>query len=225
MAPGAIDLERYIDVPCDGVREAFGLSESHIMVTAVGHAVPVKGWDLLIHSFAKSASRAPSARLLLIGSIDAPDEAETARSLHALAEKLGVADRVQLAGRRDNIPEILAASDVFVMPSRSEGDPFALKEAMASGLPCIGARVGGIPDQIVHHQNGLLFDREDVTAFADLLVELLTDRDLQRRLGENARVSVQRYSLSRASKMKFELYQKLLAQADRVRPGTTTADG
>ena len=82
--------------------------------------MPVKGWDILIQAFARTIPVVPEAKLLLVGGIDAPNEIEFAGRLAALVEKYGISDKVLFLGRRQDVPAILRATDVFAFPSRSE---------------------------------------------------------------------------------------------------------
>lgn len=213
VVPGPIGLVRYSDASANGIRSELSISDSDPVITTVGHSVPVKGWDVLIRAFAAIVAKHDRVQLLLVGSNAEPHETETARELKDLAAKLRIERAVHFLGRRSDIPEILAASDLFVLPSRSEGQPFALKEALAAGLPCIAARVGGIPELITHRRHGLLFDREDVTGLADMLIELLQDKSLGRCLGTNGRKRVQQFGLDKMTERMVDLYEKLLANA------------
>lgn len=213
VAPGPIALERIATASMNGVRAGVGLQSSHLVITTVGHAVPVKGWDVLLEAFASLAKHVPQARLLLVGSTADPHEVETACELRALASNLGISAVVYFLGRRNDIPQILATSDIFVLPSRSEGQPFALKEALAAGVPCIATRVGGIAEVITHNRNGLLFDRDDISQLAVCLRALLDNPDVRKKLGAQGRASVQRFDMGEATNKMLDLYETLLAQS------------
>lgn len=213
VAPISIDANHYTEMSGAEVRSELGLSEAHILISTVGYAAPVKGWDLLIQAFAQVVKVARHARLVLVGSTDRPDEIETAAQLRSLVDKLGLKDTVRFLGQRKDVSRILAASDVFVLPSRSEGLGYALLEALAAGVPSVSARVGGIPDVIVHRENGLLFDREDVNGLADTLIELLRDSNLRQRLGISGRKRVQQFDLDATTDRMFNLYEELFANA------------
>jgi glycosyltransferase involved in cell wall biosynthesis len=94
---------------------------------------------------------------------------------------------LELLGERDDVAELLAASDVFVLSSRSEGLPMSILEAMAAGLPVVASRVGGVPELVEDGVTGFLVEPGDVPALHARLDELLRDRALAARLGRNAR--------------------------------------
>lgn len=213
VQPWGIDTSAYSAASEDGLRAELGIGQDASIVTAVGHAVPVKGWDVLIRAFAVVAARMSQCRLLLVGGLDGPTERETAASLKSTVHDLGLDGRVRFLGRRNDIPRILAASDVFAFPSRSEGQGMALLEAMATGLPCVAARVGGIPETLAHDRNGLLFEREDAQDLSGKLWMLLSDRALRQRLSQAARRDVQAYSLEKVNERVLGLYRMLLEGA------------
>ncbi len=186
VVPGPVDVERFATAAGDGVREKLGLKDSDIVLTAVGHAVPVKGWDILVRAFAQLAVDGSNLHLLLVGSTSTPEETAFADGLRCMATKAGCADRVHLLGHRRDIAEILKASDIFVFSSRSDGQGLALVEAMAAGLPCVAARVGGVPDVVTDGENALLFDRENVQYLTKRLRKVIEDEPLRRQLGFQA---------------------------------------
>jgi len=210
VVPGPVEVERLATASVDGVREYLGLPKAAFVITAVGHAVPVKGWDILLHAFAKLAAETPEAHLLLVGSMSAPDEVAFAENLQATASDAGCAERVHMLGHRSDIPEILKASDIFVFPSRSDGQGLALVEAMASGLPCLAAATGGIPDVITDCENGLLFERENMMDLADKLALLIRDGQLRIRLAAGARETAKQYTMDAYVERVFACYQALL---------------
>ena len=151
----------------------------HTQLKTTLYAVPVKGWDILLSSFEDIAPEKPEARLLFVGSINSSHEVAFAKSLKERAKQNGLSDKVCFLGQRDDIAHILTISDVFVLPSRSEGQPGALVEAMASGLPCVGTRVGGVPEVITDGYDGLLVEREDVGAMTQAVKKLLENKNLR----------------------------------------------
>lgn len=205
-----VDTRSLSAATLDGIRAEMGLPKDALVVTSVGHAVPVKGWDVLIRAFADALQNMPQARLLLVGSTDAPNEVATARELRAMADDLGVADKVRFVGHRTDVPRLLRASDVFVLPSRSEGFPAALAEALFSGLPCIAARVGGIPELITHGVNGLLFAREDHGELASHLVCLASSADMQKRFAAIGKREAQRLDTDSHVDALYKTYVSLL---------------
>jgi len=217
VAPAPVDVGVYALASGDGVRAELGFDDADVLITTVGQAVPVKGWDVLIRAFAAVLKAAPQARLLLVGSTEAACETEFATGLRKLVEELALGARVRFLGQRKDIPRILAASDVFAFPSRSEGQGLALTEALACGLPCVASRAGGIVDLIQDHVNGLLVDPESPAALAQSLITVIRDPELRARLKSVARDSVCQLDLKAATALQVEFYQALLEASNRWR--------
>lgn len=161
-------------------------------IGSVGRLSIEKGVDVLIRAFALAARELPHAELVIVG--DGPERA----ALESLTAELALADRVRFLGQRSDVWDQLAGLDVFVLPSRSEGMPMALLEAMATGLPVVSTSVGGIPEALADGRSGLLVPPENPTVMASAIVRLLSDRPLAQRLAREARSTFeQRYELSR----------------------------
>lgn len=178
LIPGGVDVSRAAGAqPVD--RAALGVPDDHDMLLWVGRLDPVKGLDELVDAMGLLRDR--PVTLVLVGEGEYEDD--TRRRI----DRLGVTDRVRLVGRRDDVPRLLAAADVFVFPSRTEGMPNALLEAMAAGLPIVTTDVPGCRDLITHESTGLLVRSGEVEPLAGTVERLLTDRDLADRLAAAAR--------------------------------------
>jgi glycosyltransferase involved in cell wall biosynthesis len=191
-------------------RASFGYGDSELVITTVGHAVPVKGWDLLLEAFRQFSDEVPTARLLFVGSTTAPHEQECFAELQQLIERLEIADRVQFAGHVPSVFVPLTAADVFALPSRSEGYCNALLEAIRTGLPCVSARVGAAPDFIAHGESGLLTEREDAHGLGAALRAVCTDTELRERLAAAARGARLVWNLDEYAEGLVDLYASLL---------------
>lgn len=213
-----VDLSRYSSVDGSAFRNELGSGSADLLLTAVGHAVPVKGWDVLVRACGEVASQFPQTRVALVGSIADDGERGYAAEIKKLVQASGLAGRIELVGRRSDIPACLAGSDVFVLPSRSEGQPLALMEAMASGLPCVAAAVGGVPETIAHGEDGLLFERENVGQLAEQLRRVLSDGALRRRLGAAAKEVSRAFGIDTYVDAMFSMYCSLLESRGRRRP-------
>jgi glycosyltransferase involved in cell wall biosynthesis len=110
--------------------------------------------------------------------------------LRRLAADLGIADRVRFIGEQPQVADVLAALDVFVMPSRHEGLGVAVLEAMAMSLPVVASAVGGIPEVVKPRETGLLVPPDDPAALAAALNELLRDVEKAKRMGVAGRERV-----------------------------------
>jgi glycosyltransferase involved in cell wall biosynthesis len=155
------------------------------LVLGIGRLTREKGFDLLICAAAEA--RRPF-RLVLLG------EGRGKKNLRDLAGRLGVADRVEFAGFHENPYAWLHNTAVFVLPSRYEGFPNSLLEAMALGVPCVATRCPTGPEEIVTDGvDGLLVPVEDPGALAAAIDRLLGDPELRERLGRAARERVRAY--------------------------------
>jgi N-acetyl-alpha-D-glucosaminyl L-malate synthase BshA len=198
-------LSAYSKAAC---RQSLNLSDGPIIVF-VGRLVAVKQLDVLIKAFAGLVPNLPaSAQLLIVG-----DGEERAR-LENQAVELGVSPQVRFIGSVANVRPYLQASDIFVLPSRNEGLPVALLEAMACSLPCVASATGGILDVIRPGINGLMAPPGDVQALQSGLNILLSDSMLAAQLGRQARQDAhQNYSMEHTARDYVRLYRGLLTPA------------
>jgi glycosyltransferase involved in cell wall biosynthesis len=198
-------------------RRSLGLEPEHVAIVSVGRAAEVKGWDVLLDAFGRIAPRVPNARLVLAG--DAESDRDFRARLDDLIVRHNLSHRVCFTGHRPVIAPILAAADLFVLPSRSEGHALALVEALQAGLPAVASRAGGSPEIIQPGVNGLLFEREDAAGLAERLLQLLDDDDLRHRLAAHAAASSARImpTPEEHSAALLELYSKLLSSTKRGR--------
>ena len=176
----------------------------HPTIVAVGRLEPVKGFDVLLEALAILRRSIPALRLCLIG-----DGREMPR-LAAQAEALDLGDAVAFTGKLDaqGVRERLRSATAYVQPSRSEGMPLALLEAMACGLSAVATRVGGVPDVLVEG-TGLLVPPEDPAALAGALAWLLARPEQARTLGQAASARARQFSAT-ASEASYErLYRSL----------------
>lgn len=166
-----------------GRRKQLGFNDDDIIVTYVGHMKKGKGHnDLLLAASQISNLQFPiskSFHLLLVG------DGVLRKQLEKEADTLGIKDNVYFPGKRDDVPELLAMSDIFVLPSHGEGMSNALLEAMAAGLPCVVSDIEVNKEIITDGGNGLLFKTKDVNDLSSQLQKLIMNADLRRQLGEN----------------------------------------
>lgn len=147
----------------------------------------------------------PEAHFLLVG--DGPDRA----ALEEQARTLGVADRVQFLGGRDDIPELLSEADVFVLPSLFEGLPIAVLEAMAAGTPVVATAIGGTDEIVAHDETGLLVPPADPSALAAAIRSVLDDPAAAHRRAVAALAMVMRdFTFEHIARRVTAVYDKLL---------------
>ena len=170
---------------------------------------PVKRVLDVIETFAR-VSRALPARLLMIG--DGPERS----AAEFLAMRLGVGDRVDFVGKQENVNELLALSDLMLMPSEMESFGLAALEAMACRVPAVATRVGGVPELIEDGVNGLLYEIGDVDGMAAGAISILSDPALLERLSTTARRTAQdHFCASRIIPLYEKYYERILAQEPR----------
>jgi glycosyltransferase involved in cell wall biosynthesis len=185
----------------DRVRHELLLAPGELLIVAVGNLYPVKGHAVLLNALSTLRDQT-DWRLAIAG------RGEEEGPLRALAADARIADRIHILGFRDDIPDILAAGDIFAMPSLSEGLPLALVEAMSFGLPVVVSRVGGVPEVVTNDVDALLVPPSDVGALGGALRTLLEDHALRRRLGEAARTRARRdYGISTMADRYERLYR------------------
>jgi glycosyltransferase involved in cell wall biosynthesis len=192
-------------------RARLGAGPDDLVILGVGRLVAIKGFDLLLDALARMTVELPTARVVLVG--DGPQHDRLA----ARAGALGVLDRVRFVGPSRDVPGYLAAADVLVAPSRNEGMGRVLVEAMALGVPVIGAAAGGIPSVIGNDECGRVVPVDDVDALAGALVELGRDAGLRAKLGEAGIARAEQFSLAEAERRLLGLYAELVC-VRRLRP-------
>ncbi len=188
MIYNGVDVERFARAAAERerARAAFGFAPGETALGYVAQLRPEKGHRTLLEAFALLARERADLRLALVGS--GPLEPE----LRALAARLGVESRVSFLGVRKEIPGFLAACDLAVHPSDTEGFSNTLLEAMAAGKPIAATRVGGNPEALAGGEAGLLVPPRDPAALAAALRRLLEDPAGARRLGAAAQARARR---------------------------------
>lgn len=195
-----ISLERFSVEP--GAREraraSLGILPGAFVAGAVGRMSPEKGYDLLLKAAREVLSARGGLVFLLVG--DGPEQ----KALEGLARSLGIEEDVVFAGRRADIPEVLAAMDLFVMSSHTEGQPMALLEAMAAGKPSVATAVGDVPKILGNDEAGLVVEPADPGALAKAVLRVAVDAALAARLGAAARRTVEKEYSSRRMAAEYE---------------------
>jgi glycosyltransferase involved in cell wall biosynthesis len=166
------------------VRKELGLEEGNIFLLSVGRLTYQKGHEFLVQAMPEVIRRFPNVKAGICG--DGPLRAQ----LESQILELGLSDQVRLFGMRDDVSPLVAAADLFVLPSRWEGLSRALMEAMAAGLPVVATCVDGIKDLVTDGVHGLLFPKENSGELAHSILQLLADPEKRKRLGAAAQAHV-----------------------------------
>lgn len=155
-------------------------SDRQMTLMHISNFRPLKRLGDVVRIFER-VQRRIDARLMLVG--DGPDYGRT----RALVEELGLADRVHFVGVVDEVAPLLSAADLLLLPSETESFGLVALEAMASGVPVVASRVGGLPEVVEHGVTGYLAPVGDVEAMAELSLRILSDCGARKRFGEAAR--------------------------------------
>lgn len=206
--PNGVDTEWFRPAADrEAIRRALGLHGR--VVSFAGRLAPEKGLPVLLEAWERVTSTLSDARLLLFGT--GPQE----QMLREQAQRLRCSDRVVFCGERPGLLPYFQASDLFVLPSLSEGMSNALLEAMACGRACIASRVGASGELITDGVNGLLVEPGDADGLAVALLRALADPEAAARLGSEARRTVEAgYSMTMVADRYVQLYQELIHRGD-----------
>jgi glycosyltransferase involved in cell wall biosynthesis len=190
------------------LRRALGLSETDVVLMAVGSLKPVKGIDVLLRSLVPVMRAHAPVMLVVVG--DGPDRG----ALEALARELGIAERVRFAGLRADVDAWLRTADALVLSSRSEALPTVLLEAMATGLPVVATNVGGVGEIVEAERSGALVAAEDVDALGSALARVVADEPLRRTWGARGRAVVEsRFRIETMCENRMAFFEALLSSS------------
>lgn len=190
------------------VRAELGLADDELLIFAAARLTRRKGFDLALAALDELPEdpTRPPWRFLLAG------DGEALTELGQQATALALDKRVRFLGQRDDLPDLLGAADLFLMPSRQEGLGVGALEAMASGTAVLATSVGGLGEAVVHDKSGWLVAPEDVGALARALQQLLTDASLRTRLAAGGQQRVaDTFSPDTMVDAYAELYARVLA--------------
>ena len=200
-----VDMERFTQVACDRERIFPGMGDGEVIVLVGNMHTDVKGHPLLIEAAQAVVREFPKTRFIFAG------DGALRKELENKAATLGLQKNVVFLGRRNDIPEILACSDIGVLPSKAEGLPNAVLEYLAMGLPTVASNVGGNAEIIQDGVNGLLFPSGDGKGLAQALLRLLQEPELAHRLGRAGQEHVRKnFSFERMIEEVDKMYSELL---------------
>jgi glycosyltransferase involved in cell wall biosynthesis len=180
IVPNGIDVAAYGGGDRESALQGLGIEEGARIVFCAARLTKVKGVDHLIRSAALVRARREDVRVLIAG--DGPER----EALKELARQVAPGS-VRFLGRRDDVPDLLAAAGVVAIPSLAEGQGLILLEAMAAGRPVVASRVGGLADVVQDGETGLLVPPADPEALAAGILAVVESPELAARLGASAR--------------------------------------
>jgi len=192
------------------LKSQFDLKQPEAIVGIIANFNPVKGFEYFIHATAIIKNKRSNVKFIIVGS-----KLDTAtkyyKKILSLVEQLQLETNIIFTGFRHDIPEIMNLMDIYVLSSVAEACPVVVLEAMASGKPVVGTNVGGVAEQIVDGETGILVPPKNPGAIADAVLYLLDHPEKARQMGFNGREHVKKYfSLEKCVEKHRELYLKAL---------------
>ena len=210
VIPNFVDPNRFRPDNSDFCAMTFGGNKGDKLLCHVSNFRPVKRIMDVIEVFEKVVKVVPS-RLVMVG--DGPDRSRA----EAYCRDRGLRKLVYFLGNVPNLEEVVGGSDLFLLPSESESFGMAALEALASEVPVIATRTGGLPEVIDDGDTGFLLPVGDVDAMAARAIEILTNEELARKMGTRAReVAVEKFDVRRVVPTYRQLYERVIA-GDTVR--------
>jgi len=215
VVPRGRDPERY-QPPSEGrrstVRARLGVRPGEPLLLTVGRQEPQKGQHYLIDAFGQVLATEPHAKLALVGGPGAASDA-----LRARIEGLGLSERIMLLGRRDDVPDLLAAADLFVLSSLWEGLPNVVIEAMATGLPVVATDIAPVREAVDAGRSAVLAAPADPEDLARAMIEVLADPARRVAMGRRGReVFLERFTIGPVADSMVALYAELVDTAERA---------
>lgn len=204
IIPNCIDIPMF-DISKDTIKQKridLNIDEETKLILFAGRLVKEKGVDILLQAVA--LLEISNWRLFIAG-----DGVERT-NLTSLCAELNISDKVSFLGDRTDIPELIAASNLVVLPSRWEGLPLTLLEALAAGTPVVANNLGGVPEVMTNGAEGFLTPPENPQAVKDAIEKVLLNDNLARSMGMAGKIRAADYSVSSVSQQLFSMYQQLL---------------
>lgn len=203
-----IDLSRFSPATMEkrkAFRAALGIGADAPLITTVAVLRPAKGIQYMLEAMPTILQAMPTARYMIVG------DGEYRVFLREITQQNNLENNVTFTGVRSDVPDLLGVSDLFVLPTLDDALPTVLAEAMASKLPIVASRVGGIPEMVTDGLNGLLVAPQDSVALAAACQKILASPELTQYLASNGhQVACERYDIRKQAHQLGELYRQLL---------------
>ena len=207
-----IDLKRFKPQNNSSLREELGISDEFHLIGCVGNINPAKGYEYLLEALSLIKNQKV---ICVIAGAKMDSQIEYYKMLKNYIIKHELEEMVIFLGKRIDIPEIMNSLDIFVLPSVTEGTPLVILEAMAIGNTIIATDVGGITEQLEDKCDGILIKPKQPYQLAKVIDSMLNDKNLRNILMENARISVNKFSIDKTVYSHLNIYNKLLKTTER----------
>ncbi len=196
VIPNGVDTERFCPAPhSNAVREELGLASNTPLVSILAALRPEKNHELFLDMAKKVLQQVPETRFLIIGDGDCRQNLESyAKELGLLEVRPSGDTPVRFLGNRDDIPALLAASDVLALTSDNEANPVSILEGLSCGTPVVATDVGSVSESVVEGKTGFLVEAGNANAFSDRVTELLLDPIRAEHFGRTGRQAVIEYA-------------------------------
>jgi len=201
-----VDLQRFPYPAQNGhLRQSMGIQSRAILLGTIGRLGPEKNHKMLLSTIAELRKRGHDVVLFIVG------DGKLRSNLQQQTKELHIESSVYFLGPRDDVPDILSNLDLFILPSRYEGCPNVVLEAMAAGKCVVATAVGGTPETIVDGKTGILVKPDNQEALVTAIVDLLKSPDKPSILGQQARESIERsFTIEKMVQQTTNLYEQLL---------------
>jgi N-acetyl-alpha-D-glucosaminyl L-malate synthase BshA len=196
-----VDVQRFSKKPIDAFRKVIAPNNERIILHASNFR-KIKRIDDVIHIFKKLNDAIPS-KLLLVG--DGPERPMA----EALCRELNLCDEIRFVGKQQDMEEIFAIADLFLLPSEYESFGLSALEAMAGGAPVVSTNVGGLPEIITPGENGFMANIGDTGQMAQYAIDILKDENTLKRFKANARKQAENFDITRIVPQYEHLYERL----------------
>ena len=208
VIPNGIDQNKFNpEKSFKDIRQELGYTPADVIVLFVARFIHQKQPLRLIRAFHRAEQEFPQLKLLMVGDGDQKEDAK------ALIKELGIENKVNLIPFRNDVPDVLAAGNIYVLPSLWEGLPIGLLEAMAMGKAIIATKVDGTSEVMEHYYTGIMLDVNDQleVKLAKAILEFCYDPLLRKRMGRQARgVISDTFSADRMTRKIEEIYDQLV---------------
>ena len=198
--------QRAAEVDRSAKRRELGIDDKSTVIITVGELNANKNHTQVLRALYKL--RKTNFHYLIVGT------GEDELKLKKTVNQLSLQSNVSFLGFRKDIPELLSASDIFVLTSRREGLPKAILEAMAVGLPIIATDVRGNRDLVKHGENGLIIPLDDVERTAEAIMKLIAEPELKETMGEKSKELVKYYDLNNILPQMEQIYDYVLSTSE-----------